>query len=162
MTISKRIVLGLAVAAWASVAATTLTATKEHVRSQVSDQVNTSLSRTERRPDGTHPLATSQAADSLKTDAETGLAVDEHLMLVKAQCTACHSSKLILQSHFSREKWIERIRWMQRTQKLWDLGDSEPTILNYLVKYYGPLDQQFDGRREPLKAVKWYPLSPSR
>ncbi|MFD2933827.1 hypothetical protein [Spirosoma flavum] len=53
------------------------------------------------------------------------------------KCTACHSSKLILQSHFDQEKWIKRIRWMQRTQKLWDLGDTEKPILAYLTKYYG-------------------------
>lgn len=99
-------------------------------------------------------------ADSVKTDPETGLAIDDQLMLVKGQCTACHSSKLILQSRFSREKWIERIRWMQRTQNLWDLGESEPAIVAYLTKHYGPTDRSpadrpFDGRRESLDAVKW-------
>lgn len=94
--------------------------------------------------------------DSLKTDPETGLAVDENLMLVKAQCTACHSSRLILQSRFSREKWIERIRWMQRTQNLWDLGESEPAVLSYLVKHYGPANSAFDGRREPVKTPQWH------
>ncbi|MBC3786250.1 hypothetical protein [Spirosoma utsteinense] len=98
-------------------------------------------------------------SDSAGKDPETGLALDDQFMLVKGQCTACHSSKLILQSHFSREKWVERIRWMQQTQKLWDLGESEPAILTYLTKHYGPLERTFDGRREPLKAVKWYKLS---
>jgi hypothetical protein len=100
--------------------------------------------------------------DSVKNDPETGLAVDDQLMLVKAQCTACHSSKLILQSHFSRDKWIERIRWMQRTQKLWDLGESEPVILAYLVKHYGPIERPFDGRREPLNNIKWHKLETGR
>lgn len=98
-------------------------------------------------------------SDSARKDPETGLALDDQFMLVKGQCTACHSSKLILQSHFSREKWVERIRWMQQTQKLWDLGESEPAILAYLTKHYGPLERTFDGRRQPLKAVKWYKLS---
>ena len=97
--------------------------------------------------------------DSVKIDAETGLAIDDQLMLVKGQCTACHSSKLILQSHFPREKWVERIRWMQRTQNLWDLGESEPAILTYLTKHYGPVNRAFDGRREPLKAVQWHSRS---
>lgn len=95
-------------------------------------------------------------ADSVKKDPETGLALDKNLMLVKGQCTACHSSKLILQSHFDRDKWIERIRWMQRTQKLWDLGESEPAILDYLTTYYGPLKTPFDGRRMPLETPRWY------
>ncbi|GAB3760215.1 hypothetical protein GCM10028817_35860 [Spirosoma pomorum] len=89
-------------------------------------------------------------------DAETGLAVDDNMVLVKGQCTVCHSSKLILQSHFDRDKWVERIRWMQRTQKLWDLGETEKPILDYLVKHYGPLPVNFDGRRLPLDPPKWH------
>lgn len=92
----------------------------------------------------------------VKLDPETGLAFDKDLLLVKGQCTVCHSSKLILQSHFDREKWIERIRWMQRTQKLWDLGQTEPAVLMYLTKYYGPVKTPFDGRRLPLSAPTWY------
>lgn len=99
------------------------------------------------------------STDSLKTDPETGLALDKDLMLVKAQCTACHSSKLILQSHFDREKWVERIRWMQRTQKLWDLGETEPAVLTYLAKYYGPVNTPFNGRRLPLAAPIWHAQS---
>lgn len=102
------------------------------------------------------PLASGTVGvDSVKTDPETGLAIDDQLRLVKSHCTACHSSKLILQSHFPREKWIERIRWMQQTQNLWDLGESEPAILAYLTKHYGPVERTFDGRREPLNAVPW-------
>ena len=96
--------------------------------------------------------------DSLKHDPGTGLVADEHLTLVVAQCTACHSSKLILQNRFTRDGWKEKIRWMQRTQKLWDLGASEPVVLDYLVKYYGPEQKTFDGRRKPLPAVQWYKL----
>ena len=89
-------------------------------------------------------------------DPESGLAMDKNLMLVKGNCLACHSSKLILQSHFDRDKWVERIRWMQRTQKLWDLGESEPAILTYLTTYYGPVTIPFDGRRLPLQPPVWY------
>ncbi len=109
-----------------------------------------------KNPAKTNLLPTPTSADSLKTDPETGLALDKNLMLVKGQCTACHSSKLILQSHFDREKWVERIRWMQRTQKLWDLGASEPAILTYLTTYYGPINTPFDGRRLPLNTPVWY------
>ncbi len=100
------------------------------------------------------------APDSLRTDLETGLAIDDQLMLVKSHCMACHSAQLIRQSHFTRQKWVERIRWMQRTQNLWELGASEPAILAYLTKHYGPVEYPFDGRREPLKNAKWYTLSP--
>ncbi|KAA9349168.1 hypothetical protein [Larkinella humicola] len=96
--------------------------------------------------------------DSVKHDPATGLVVDERLTLVVAQCTACHSSKLILQNRFTRDGWKEKIRWMQRTQKLWDLGETEPVVLDYLVKYYGPEHKAFDGRRKPMTAVQWYKL----
>ena len=92
-------------------------------------------------------------------DPTTGLVIDEGLDMVRAHCTACHSSKLITQFGGTREVWIEKIRWMQRTQNLWDLGESEPPILDYLVKHYGPVDA-FD-RREPLKDIEWYKLSAS-
>lgn len=92
-------------------------------------------------------------------DPTTGLVIDEALDLVRAHCTACHSSKLITQFSGTRDVWTEKIRWMQRTQNLWDLGESEPPILDYLVKHYGP-DGAFD-RREPLKDIEWYKLSAS-
>lgn len=111
------------------------------------------------QPMATVPAATTVLnAQGVGVDTESGLALDETMPIVKGQCTVCHSSKLILQSHFGREKWIERIRWMQRTQKLWDLGDTEKPILAYLTKYYGPLDTPFDGRRLPLPAQTWYKL----
>jgi hypothetical protein len=97
--------------------------------------------------------------DSVRKDPDTGLALDANLPLVKAHCTACHSSKLILQSHLNRDEWVQKIRWMQRTQKLWDLGQAEPTVLDYLTKYYGPVTQPFDGRRLPLGPVRWHPAS---
>ena len=100
--------------------------------------------------------ATAVNPQGVKVDAETGLAIDDNMVLVKGQCTVCHNSKLILQSHFDRDKWVERIRWMQRTQKLWDLGETEKPILDYLVKNYGPLPIQFDGRRLPLDAPRWH------
>ncbi|MEZ0607513.1 hypothetical protein ACAW74_03305 [Fibrella sp. WM1] len=95
-------------------------------------------------------------ADTTKADPETGLAVDNNLMLVRAHCTGCHSTKLILQNRFTRDGWKQKIRWMQRTQKLWDLGEAEPAVLDYLTKHYGPEDKPFDGRRLPLKGVSWH------
>ncbi len=99
-------------------------------------------------------------ADTAKIDAETGMVNDQNLMLVKSQCTACHSSKLILQHRFTREGWQERIRWMQKYHKLWDLGESEKVVLDYLEKYYSPQSAgaKIYSRRAPLKNVNWYKL----
>ena len=89
-------------------------------------------------------------------DAETSLLVGEGWQTVKATCTACHSSQLILQNRFSREGWHQKIVWMQETQGLWDLGESEPVILDYLATYYAP--GEAIGRRRPLENIHWYEL----
>lgn len=98
-------------------------------------------------------------ADTLKKDAESGLIDGPNLALVKAQCTACHSSKLILQHRFTRAGWQDRIRWMQKYHKLWDLGESEKVVLDYLETYYGPQPGGGDFRRAPLKEINWYKLA---
>ena len=89
-------------------------------------------------------------------DVETSLLVGEGWQTVKATCTACHSSQLILQNRFSREGWQQKIVWMQETQGLWDLGESEPIILDYLATYYAP--GEAIGRRRPLENIEWYEL----
>lgn len=94
--------------------------------------------------------------DSVKFDPNTGLIKDVGLDLVTAHCSGCHSTKLIYNFRASKEGWLDKIRWMQKTQKLWDLGESEPIILNYLSKNYPAVDK--DTRREPLKTINWYRL----
>jgi hypothetical protein len=101
-------------------------------------------------------LATVVLTDTLKNDKETGLVTDTNLELVKAQCTVCHNSRLILQNRFTRDGWKQKIRWMQANHNLWDLGETEKPVLDYLEKNYGP--QIAGTRREPLKNVKWYKL----
>ena len=102
-----------------------------------------------------HSNTRSSEADS--TDAETGLALDPNLMLVKAHCTGCHSAKMITQVRLKRDEWQERIRWMQRNHKLWDLGESEKPVLAYLEKYYSPSKTAYS-RREALRNTKWHRL----
>ena len=85
----------------------------------------------------------------------TGLIEGEGMHLVIAHCTACHSAKLVTQNRADRQGWKKMIRWMQDTQNLWDLGDSEPTILEYLSKNYAP---KRTGRRPPLTDIEWYDL----
>ncbi|GAB2579082.1 hypothetical protein [Spirosoma areae] len=98
-------------------------------------------------------------ADTIKIDSETGLINDTNLMMVKSHCLACHSSKLILQHRFTREGWQERIRWMQKYHKLWDLGESEKVVLDYLSTHYGPQTAaHVQLRRASLKNTQWYKL----
>ena len=94
--------------------------------------------------------------DTTKYDKTTGLVVSEGLNLVITHCTACHSSKLIMQFHTDRQGWLEKIRWMQQKQKLWDLGEAEPKILDYLAKNYPPTEKV--NRRANLKTINWHKL----
>ena len=68
-------------------------------------------------------------ANEHKLNPATGLVDATGHNMVAAHCTACHSAKLISQNQMSRERWLETIRWMQSTQKLWPLGAVSYTHL---------------------------------
>lgn len=102
------------------------------------------------------PFSNAVLSDTTKKDPETGLIVDENLYMVKAQCTGCHSTKLIMANHFTRDGWKQKIRWMQANHNLWELGDTEKQVLDYLEKNYAPI--QMVSRRAPLKDIKWFDL----
>ena len=88
-------------------------------------------------------------------DHETGLVIAPGFNLVKTNCLGCHSAKLITQNKASRATWKATILWMQETQNLWNLGENEPKILDYLAKHYAPGRV---GRRMPLADIEWYEL----
>ncbi len=85
----------------------------------------------------------------------TGLVEAEGLMEVVNNCTNCHSALLVTQNRMNEERWIATIRWMQETQNLWDLGNNEQIIVNYLVTNYPPVKK---GRRANLQNIEWYEL----
>jgi len=87
----------------------------------------------------------------------SGLIYADNFDIVRANCTACHSGKLVAQNRATREGWEQMIRWMQATQGLWDLGVNEPKILDYLATHYAPKEV---GRRQniDIAAVEWYIL----
>lgn len=84
---------------------------------------------------------------ALSYDPISGLVVAEHYQLVRAHCSACHSAKLVTQNRLSRDNWLATIRWMQKTQGLWPLGEQEEPILDYLETYYSPVKVS---RRAPI------------
>lgn len=88
-------------------------------------------------------------------DLTSGLVAEGDYLLVKTTCTACHSGKLVTQNRATREGWEEMIRWMQATQKLWDLGETEGPILDYLAEHYSP---EYQGRRANLVVEEWYEI----
>ena len=85
-------------------------------------------------------------------DSESGMIIDTHWELTKVTCNQCHSPKLFTQTRATREGWKEMFIWMQETQGLWDLGESEPKILDYLSKHYGYSNPQ------TLQVDEWYEL----
>ena len=85
----------------------------------------------------------------------TGLKAEDGFKTVQANCTACHSAKIITQNRATREGWKNMIRWMQEKQNLWDLGANEDIILDYLAAYYAP---DSVGRRANLSNIEWYKL----
>ena len=85
----------------------------------------------------------------------TGLIAKDGFELVAMNCGGCHSMKLVTQNRNTKDGWLETIRWMQETQKLWDLGDNENKIIEYLATNYGPVSS---GRRKPLTDIEWYDL----
>ncbi len=110
----------------------------------------------ERREKIENEITLIQADSTIKIDSNTGLIIAEGLDLVTAHCTGCHSSKLITQFHTDKKGWLEKIRWMQQKQKLWDLGPAEPIILDYLAKNYPPSEKI--NRRKNLENTNWYTL----
>ncbi|SHE88750.1 hypothetical protein SAMN02745148_01327 [Modicisalibacter ilicicola DSM 19980] len=83
-----------------------------------------------------------------ETDPESGFVIADGWQTVKANCTVCHSAKLVTQNSGSRNHWESLIRWMQDTQGLWQFRpEMEATILDYLAEHYGPKEH---ARRPPL------------
>ncbi len=83
-------------------------------------------------------------------DAFTGLKMAGDWELVRNNCVACHSAKLVTQQRGSEEQWLAMIRWMQESQNLWQFDpDTEARIVGYLAEYYPPRDQS---RRASLPA----------
>lgn len=110
--------------------------------------------------DGTYVSASEQ--DEIDFDKiengihlRTGFVEGDGLMLVVNNCTSCHSAKLVIQNRMSKEQWSATIRWMQETQNLWDLGQNEEAIVNYLATHYAP---KKGGRRQNLSNIEWYNL----
>jgi len=88
---------------------------------------------------------------------QTGFVYAKGFDVVRGTCTACHSAKLVTQNRATRDGWQDMIRWMQKTQGLWQLGKNEPIILDYLAKHYAPKEIV----RRPgldIEEIEWYIL----
>ncbi len=63
-------------------------------------------------------------------------------------CGACHSYRLVTAQRGDARFWTDVIRWMQRTQGLWEIeAKEEARLIAYLADAYG---EEEWGRRPPL------------
>lgn len=103
--------------------------------------------------------------EEVEIDPKSGLRMDAegNWKLIKANCNVCHSERLLTQQQLDRENWSKSIKRMQTQENLWDLGDNESKVLDYLSTYYGasskPKTQRV--RRAQLKQIAFTPLSQS-
>ncbi len=72
-------------------------------------------------------------------DKVSGLIMAPGWELVRANCTGCHSARVITTQRGDRATWESMIRWMQKSQGLWQFSsETDVTILNYLAANYPP------------------------
>lgn len=106
------------------------------------------------KPESINLTITEQVSEKAD-DNHFGLPKTEGFELIKGQCSGCHSLKLVAQNKLTRQGWKDLIVWMQREQNLWDLGELEKPILDYLEAHCSPTQR---GRRKPLSKIDWYVL----
>ncbi len=84
-------------------------------------------------------LALSTPVKSAEVDPDSGLILADGWETVRTNCTVCHSAKTVTFQRGDRDSWKSTIRWMQKTQGLWEFdAKTEDTILSYLAKNYPP------------------------
>jgi cytochrome c1 len=83
------------------------------------------------------------SAEDIDKDPFTGLAMVGDWELVRNNCVACHSARLVTQQRGDKNQWLAVIRWMQKKQNLWEFeADTEARIIAYLAENYPPREAQ--------------------
>ena len=100
-------------------------------------------------PDAVAASADAAAGEADK-DPNTGLTLAPGWELAAAHCGGCHSHQLVTAQRGDRDFWLNTIRWMQKTQNLWQIPAAQETVLlDYLAANYNETDW---GRRPALSA----------
>ena len=89
-------------------------------------------------------------AEDKDLDVTSGFVIDDGWELANAHCAACHSAQIVTQNRMDRNGWEDTIRQMQAEHGLWDLGEAELTILDYLTRHYGITDTRSRIRKRML------------
>ena len=93
-------------------------------------------------------FSAASAAAEPGLDPNTGLVIAPGWELAAAHCGGCHSHALVTAQRGDAEFWRSTIRWMQKTQNLWQIPEAqEQTLIAYLEENYNETDW---GRRPPL------------
>jgi hypothetical protein len=101
-------------------------------------------------------LLSAGAASSEELDPATGLVMAQGWQLAAAHCGGCHSHRLVTSQRGDAEFWLSTIRWMQRTQNLWQIpAEQETKLIGYLSSHYNETDW---GRRPLLTRSLLPPL----
>lgn len=88
-------------------------------------------------------LSITATAQEPEVDAFSGFPKTGDWELVRANCIACHSAKLITQQRGTAEQWLSMIRWMQAKQNLWQFEpDVEQRIVAWLAENYPPAEDR--------------------
>lgn len=91
----------------------------------------------------------SAAAAPQAIDPDTGLIIAPGWQQAASHCGACHSHALVIAQRGDEEFWRSTIRWMQKTQNLWQIPEPmESRLIGYLASNYNETDW---GRRPPLR-----------
>ena len=76
-------------------------------------------------------------------DPVSGLKMTGDWQIVRANCTVCHSGKLVTNQRGTSDQWLTMIRWMQAKQNLWQFDPvTEGKIITYLAENYPPAAAQ--------------------
>jgi hypothetical protein len=88
-------------------------------------------------------FASGASAQDAEIDEFTGFRKTGDWELVRANCIACHSAKLITQQSGTAAQWLAMIRWMQKKQNLWQFEPAvEAKIVTYLAENYPPSEDR--------------------
>ena len=88
-------------------------------------------------------LMTPVIAQDVELDPLSGFKKVGDWELVRNNCVACHSAKLVTQQRGNAEQWLTMIRWMQEKQNLWAFDpETEKRIIAYLAENYPPPENQ--------------------
>ncbi|MCZ6673450.1 MAG: hypothetical protein O7C75_10995 [Verrucomicrobia bacterium] len=90
-------------------------------------------------------------AEELVKDPVTGLIKAKNWELVRTHCMVCHSTKGFTQIRLDRKNWQKIIQTMQAQHGLWQLGEAEVKVLDYLEGNYGLPKEAYNPKiRRPL------------